>query len=1711
MPGSTQVHRGRWLGVALTGLVLSGFSGSLAVQAQEQIRDFTRPILVLNPVGHHAPVRSLVFTPEGQLLSGGLDKVVNVWRVKGARPALEATIRPPIWRGLAGTIYALALSPVADQGQRVLAVAGYGVEARRGNIGLFRFPGSNAITTGDHFAELLNDDPNDPNKTGHGDTVTSLAFDPRGTLLASGSNDATARIWDWKNRRTTAVLRGHVGPINALAFLPDGSHLVTGGRDGTLRLWDITRPQAPIASAPPPAPTLRDPLAVQINALAVTRDGRWVVIGREDGFVIRYDMANLGLAGQRILSTANETIEALALSHDGTRLVSSSIAWAASKSVLPRLTCSLQIRSFPDGANRREIRKLDSVAYACSFSPDDRTLGVAGGDRQSVFLLTDYDDAARTTTVELKGQGRSIWDVGLRSTPDGLAVGFSHDPNQNPRYPPPAPGGARPAGRYYGMIFATREQTSFLPGDLSHSLDSYAGWTIRPIDQFHLQVTQANPPGRTFVVALDEVKDRRWWCYSFIPGGPQHARPTVAVGCETGVWFYRLEDGQPTRFYAGHSSPVYCLAPSKDGRWLATGSSDQTVRLWTLAGCDTPPVLGAVFEKRADGSRQVKSVEPLSFAEAMGLKAGDIPVKFAFDTEEVTADDFMARYEAQRSNTFIQIIVQRQVEPRPENGPAQEEIPLGTTRRNSPALTLFLGEDREWVIWMPSGYYDTSIDGDTKFLGWHLNQATIFDPKPTDYLEIIKFEKILRQPRRSRPNKLDTLLQTANLGLAMSVPFPRPELLIPVPQPAEDGRIQVRPDGARPPAAPPAAPPALPPILVFEFPQAPQPAPAAPDARALAMASPASPPATPAPALETTTVPPGSATPTPAPESPPASPRIVTRPGTTPAGTGTIQPPATQPLPPVAQAVPRTTASGPAAPVRTPSRATPEARARELAEATPAPGPAPEATTVQPSRAAATPPPDSPPASARIVARPGTAPATAVEPPAMQPLPPVVHSVPASAPGLGPGPGPKPAAAAAAAATAATEAPTPVLAAPERRTRELAAVTSPAVAPAPEATTVQPGPARVAASPAPEAPPASSRIVARPGASATPSSSGTARPPTMQPLPSVAQAVPGTTGSGPAAPVRTPAPATPEARARALAAVTSPAATPAPETTTVQRPTATPTPAADQAASPTSPRIIAGRQGRPEETVKPPTTQPLPSLAGQAPAPAQGETPLTRPTLPAIVFQLPAVIAPIPAPDEPPVVRPAPGPVAVADQGQGAGPREARSLVPAALPPTLLIRTPAAPEPPIPLLARVPAAPAFPPPQLPAGPAPRAGQGALAAALLPLPVSPAEFVERSQPPTIKPLIQPLPNQQITTLDGQPIDPRDVPPDKIALNDLDPNGRGNLQLDLLIDAQGRSPARSLDYRIDGKPLRQNPAFDRPVSLHREGVKLSLAPGPHRFTAEVENVLGISRTLTRDIFVKGPARPSPSRVRVLTIAPSFQEKLIPAVRFADRDSRDLRKFFNRYLVSPRDGAPAYSIDELPVEGLKATADLVKKSISSLKDEALGEGDVVIVVIESHFINVGNERRLVAADGLNLPPSPAILADDLARDLGAIALQGCKVLVLIDGVHTASSKVWDTDINEWVRHLRDDHKVIAFVASNSGPSQFVRDQGHRAFAQAVLDSIRPTVSREGTYLLNDFRDIVIERVLSLTGRQQQAACYLPDTLNGQFPIINPQPTGR
>ncbi len=87
-----------------------------------------------------------------------------------------------------------------------------------------------------------------------------------------------------------------------------------------------------------------------------------------------------------------------------------------------------------------------------------------------------------------------------------------------------------------------------------------------------------------------------------------------------------------------------------------------------------------------------------------------------------------------------------------------------------------------------------------------------------------------------------------------------------------------------------------------------------------------------------------------------------------------------------------------------------------------------------------------------------------------------------------------------------------------------------------------------------------------------------------------------------------------------------------------------------------------------------------------------------------------------------------------------------------------------------------------------------------------------------------------------------------------------------------------------------------------------------------------------------------------------------------------------------------------------------------------------------------------------------------------------------------------------------------VIAFVASNEGPSRRAITSGHGAFAQAILDSTDPRgrsrtwVDPDRPMTLDDFRDVVLGRVSELTGRKQFAACYLPVTVSPRVPLFEP-----
>ncbi len=79
---------------------------------------------------------------------------------------------------------------------------------------------------------------------GHTRTVEVLRFSPDGSLLASGSHDATLRVWDAATGRPVRVLTDHRLPVSDVAFAADGKRMLSAGWDGTAILWDVNKGEA---------------------------------------------------------------------------------------------------------------------------------------------------------------------------------------------------------------------------------------------------------------------------------------------------------------------------------------------------------------------------------------------------------------------------------------------------------------------------------------------------------------------------------------------------------------------------------------------------------------------------------------------------------------------------------------------------------------------------------------------------------------------------------------------------------------------------------------------------------------------------------------------------------------------------------------------------------------------------------------------------------------------------------------------------------------------------------------------------------------------------------------------------------------------------------------------------------------------------------------------------------------------------------------------------------------------------------------------------------------------------------------------------------------------------------------------------------------------------------------------------------------------------
>ena len=518
------------------------------------------------PKAHAGAVLSLAFGPGGKTLaSGGLDREEKTWDFAdrlAAQPFIET----------GGKVARLVVSPDG----KTLATASADREVRAWDLATGRL----------RFAPI--------SVEGSG---ARLAFSPDGRMLATlpTVNPAVLpRLWDAETGRRKWEAGQPMADASGLAFDPLGKFWVTAGGPNVW-FWDLGAGR--FAKTLPPAVMA----ASTIRSLAYAPDGKLFAVGLEDGSVTTWDPAHLEEI-RAVFRVAKTPVDAITFSPDGRTIA------AAVGRVVHRVDAAT-------GAARRALQGPKRPITSLAFSPDG-SLVASASDGEPTLTLWDAASGKVDSTPTLGDAGPGEGFAALAFAPDGRRLyaggerGVStFDLIEGHRPPPPARREGLAERATLTGHGSSVVQVDFAGGSstlVSLSEDGVVKvWDLleAPRERFGLgEVDFAagsiaiSPDGKALAEALRLPANRLRADGSggvrvsqFRAGAP----PAQRMADEVKVW--DLATGQPLATLSGQATAggvdrVAALAYSPDGKTLATGSNQGTLKFWE-AGSLAPMIV----------------------------------------------------------------------------------------------------------------------------------------------------------------------------------------------------------------------------------------------------------------------------------------------------------------------------------------------------------------------------------------------------------------------------------------------------------------------------------------------------------------------------------------------------------------------------------------------------------------------------------------------------------------------------------------------------------------------------------------------------------------------------------------------------------------------------------------------------------------------------------------------------------------------------------------------------------------------------------------------------------------------------------------------------------------------------------------------------------------------------------------------------------------
>ncbi len=550
-------------------------------------------------------VRSLAVHPGGELLAAiGDDGVLRLIRVDDGAVALSIQ---------AGDVLPSVLAFTADGGRvacagRDRAIHLWDVESgeEAGTFGAHEQPVTDlafaeeerAVTASvDKILRLWDLESGQLVRelAGHRGTVTSVAVGRGGDLIASGSRDRTVRLWDARSGDTLRELSGSEFSVAFVALDPEGSRVAAGFTAFQLEIDEIVSRGANTVSLwSVDDGVLLGAFSGPSQALstgAFSPDGRWLLASSRDSRVWLWDL----LAGRdQVLLGHSRAVTDAAFLPDGVRIASCSeddrvklwnpevqhgLPLRGHSGVLSGLAFSgrgerlvtsasdrtLRVWSTRTGLVEGVLRGHRGVVTELAVSPDGTRVAAKGDD--GTIRLWELDSGRELAHLGEPDTGlfRVRSPMGLEFHPHGRSLAY---------------GGQGGKITLWNVDSGAVERQLEIEADFSLALRwsqdgarlAVAGQRIKP-RRTELFVLEA----ATGAILARRESDSDLGDLSWSPSGDQ-----LALSSGHSVYLLDPANAGELRKLEGHEATPGTLAFTPDGRRLASGSGDETLRVWDL-------------------------------------------------------------------------------------------------------------------------------------------------------------------------------------------------------------------------------------------------------------------------------------------------------------------------------------------------------------------------------------------------------------------------------------------------------------------------------------------------------------------------------------------------------------------------------------------------------------------------------------------------------------------------------------------------------------------------------------------------------------------------------------------------------------------------------------------------------------------------------------------------------------------------------------------------------------------------------------------------------------------------------------------------------------------------------------------------------------------------------------------------------------------------